>query len=191
MSATDLPTVTAGTWTRRLPTALVSGGLLTMAAGLVAFRAGEELWLGARRSANYFGPAMLLSSDSNPRGPIVVGAIVSTMGFAVFLLGLFDATSRVDDAARVVRARTPAAARHVGTSTYLVSGGLLGLAIGYATDIVQTPLLLATGHYYSESTRNGVGAIGVAVSIIGLAALLVGLHRLVVNINCVTNDPLG
>ena len=164
---------------------LLVGGLAAVAVGRVLLQAGEQAWLGATRSPTYVGPAWLLGTGSSGGGAVVVGAIVSLVGLAALLVGLWRLTCAVDVAVGLVG--TPRA-RGFAPSATLVTAGLLAVALGDALyeGIQLAGLTTSLGSGLRDAVRPGQLA-GVVVLTVGLAVLLLGVYRLVTNVQALAN----
>jgi hypothetical protein len=171
--ARDLPNARP----RELAPFLVTAGLAVLAVGQVVFLAGEQTWLGARRSATVVIPASFLRSESDWRGALIIGAMLSLIGLMATLVGVSRLARAVDAAAH---SRLASSARRVAPSALYVTGGVLTLAVGLALyQAGQLGPLLSSDRLGEPALGQSLGAI---VAVGGFGLLLRGTYRLVVNI---------
>ena len=165
---------------RELPAFLVPGGLAVLAVGRVVFLAGEQTWLGAQRSATFVIPASFLSSESDWRGALIVGAVLSLIGLAATVVGVYRLARAVDAAALAAHSRLVSSARRVAPSALYFAGGMLTLAVGLTLYRAgQLGPLLSSDRLGEPALRQSLGAI---IAVGGFGLLLRGTYRLVVNI---------
>lgn len=160
---------------------LIPGGLAVLAVGQVVFTAGEHVWLGAQRSESYFGPALLLPSDSAANGALVVGAVISVIGLAGLLVGLCRLAGVVDMAAALTQSSS--SSRSHSPSARSIAGGLLAVAVG--VPLYQAGQMANDLNQWAWASHFTAPIIGTIVSVAGLGVLLLGIYRLVVNIQVI------
>lgn len=190
-------TATARPWhmTRALTSLSIPAGMSLLAVGFVVVEGGEDSWLGALRSADYVGPALLVSGISS-QVAMALGTLVALTGMAALLLGVYRLAAAVDARTQAARAGTATRTARGPAARWTTMGALAtsaGLALTHAAQravvFTQTPSLDRVGRLIGlESGGRGAAVAGAALALAGASALALGVFRLVGEIHELAGD---